>query len=99
MSKVALYVPLEAAPGMEEEVATFLRSALPLVEAEPETRTWYAIQEGPSRFAIFDTFDSETGREAHLRGEVAQALMQKVEEGRLFAKPPEIFRLDVLASK
>jgi hypothetical protein len=54
MSKVALYVPLEAKPGKEKEVAEFLKSALPLVEDEPGTVTWFAIQEGPSSFAIFE---------------------------------------------
>ena len=54
MSKVALYVPLEAKPGKEKEVADFLKSALPLVNAEPGTVTWFAIQEGPSSFAIFE---------------------------------------------
>ena len=55
MTKFALYVPLEAKPGKEKEVADFLRSAVPLVNAEPGTISWFAIEEGPSRFAIFDT--------------------------------------------
>src|SRR5271170_6262914 len=59
MPKVALYVPLEAKPGKEKEVADFLKSALPLVDAEPATATWFAIQEGPTSFAIFDTFNDE----------------------------------------
>lgn len=57
MTKFALYVPLEAKPGKEQEVADFLRSAIPLVNAEPGTISSYAIQEGPSSFAIFDAFD------------------------------------------
>lgn len=97
MSKVALYVPLQAKAGKEQEVADFLRSALPLVNDEPGTRTWYAIQEGPSSFAIFDTFDDESGREAHLNGKVAAALMAKADE--LLEKKPEIYRLDILADK
>ena len=75
MTKFALYVPLEAKPGKEKEVADFLRSALPLVDAEAGTISWFAIQEGPSSFAIFDTFDDEAGRDAHLNGKVAAALM------------------------
>ena len=67
MSKVALYVPLEAKPGKEKEVAEFLKSALPLVDAEPGTITWFAIQEGPSSFAIFDTFDDEAGLGAFIK--------------------------------
>jgi quinol monooxygenase YgiN len=97
MSKVALYVPLEAKPGKEKEVAEFLKSALPLVEAEPGTVTWFAIQEGPSSFAIFDTFNDEAGRNAHLGGKVAAALMAKASE--LLTKPPAIHKIDILAEK
>ena len=97
MTKVALYVPLEAKPGKEKEVAEFLTSALPLVQAEPGTVTWFAIQEGPSSFAIFDTFDDEAGRDAHLNGKVAAALMAKAAE--LLAKSPTIFKIDILAAK
>jgi quinol monooxygenase YgiN len=99
MSKYALYVPLEAKPGKEKEVADFLRSAVPLVNAEVGTISWFAIQEGPSRFAIFDTFDDDAGRNAHLNGKVAAALMEKAKTGDLFAKAPEIHRIDVLADK
>ncbi|MBB3644057.1 quinol monooxygenase YgiN [Rhizobium sp. BK619] len=99
MTKFALYVPLEAKPGKEQEVADFLRSAIPLVNAEPGTISWYAIQEGPSSFAIFDTFDDEDGREAHLNGQVAAALKAKAETGDLFAKPPQIHKLSILADK
>jgi quinol monooxygenase YgiN len=97
MSKLALYVPLEAKPGKEKEVAEFLKSALPLVEAEPGTVTWFAIQEGPSSFAIFDTFNDEAGRNAHLNGKVAAALMAKA--GELLAKPPAIHKIDILTDK
>jgi quinol monooxygenase YgiN len=99
MSKFALYVPLEAKPGKEKEVADFLRSALPLVNTEAGTISWFAIQMGPSSFAIFDTFDTEAGRDAHLQGAVAAALMEKVKAGDTFAKPPEIHKLDILACK
>ena len=97
MSKLALYVPLEAKPGKEREVAEFLKSAVPLVEAEPGTVTWFAIQEGPSSFAIFDTFDDETGRNAHLNGKVAATLMAKA--GELLAKAPAIRKIEILADK
>ncbi len=99
MTKYALYVPLEAKPGKEKEVADFLRSAVPLVNAESGTISWFAIQEGPSRFAIFDTFDDEAGREEHLNGKVAAALMEKVKAGDLFAKAPEIHKMEILADK
>jgi len=99
MTKFALYVPLEAKPGKEKEVADFLRSALPLVNDEPGTISWFAIQMGPSSFAIFDTFDDEAGRDAHLNGRVAVALMEKIKAGDLFARTPEIYKLEILADK
>jgi quinol monooxygenase YgiN len=99
MSKLALYVPLQAKPGKEKEVADFLKSAVPLVNAEQGTVTWFAIQEGPSSFAIFDTFDDEAGRNAHLNGKVAAALMEKIKAGDLFAKTPEIHKIDIIADK
>jgi quinol monooxygenase YgiN len=99
MSKFALYVPLDAKPGKEKEVADFLRSAVPLVNAEPGTISWFAIQMGPSSYAIFDTFDTEAGRDQHLKGKVAAALTEKAKSGDLFAKPPEIHELEILADK
>jgi quinol monooxygenase YgiN len=99
MTRFALYVPLKAKPGKEKEVADFLRSAVPFVSAEPGTISWYAIQEGPSSFAIFDTFDDEAGRDAHLNGKVAAALMEKITAGDLFAKKPEIHKLGIIADK
>jgi quinol monooxygenase YgiN len=99
MTKFALYVPLKAKPGKEKEVAEFLRSALPLVNAEAGTISWFAIQEGPSSFAIFDTFNDEAGRDAHLSGKVAAALMERAKAGDLFAQAPEIHKLGILADK
>jgi quinol monooxygenase YgiN len=90
-------VPLEAKPGKEKEVAEFLKSALPLVEDEPGTVTGFAFQEGPSSFAIFDTFDDKAGRDAHLNGKVAAALMAKA--GELLAKPTAIHKIAILADK
>jgi len=97
MDKVALWVMLQAKPGKEKEVAEFLKSAVPLVQAEPETNAWFALQLGPATFGIFDTFTAESGREAHLSGKVAAALMQKAPD--LLAEPPKIQKIDVLASK
>ena len=77
MTKLALYVALEAKPGKEAQLADFLISALPMVEAEQDTTVWFAMQMGPSTFGIFDAFLDEKGREAHLFGEVAKALMAK----------------------
>jgi quinol monooxygenase YgiN len=97
MPKLALYVPLNAKPGRESDIAAFLKSALPLVQDEPGTLTWYAIEEGPGAYAIFDTFDTEEDRQAHLDGKVAAALMEKAED--LFAEPPQIHKLTLLAAK
>ncbi|MGA3342878.1 MAG: antibiotic biosynthesis monooxygenase [Methylocella sp.] len=92
-----MYVLLEAKPGKEAEVAEFLKGGLPVVEAEPATIAWFGIRLGPSTFAIFDAFPDEAGRQAHLAGKVAAALMAKA--GDLLAEPPSIQKADVLASK
>ncbi|CAE6741495.1 MULTISPECIES: putative quinol monooxygenase [Paraburkholderia] len=97
MVKLALYVRLEAKPGKEQDVEAFLLSGLPLVEEEPATSAWFGLKLGPTTYAIFDAFPDEAGREAHLNGKVAAALMAKA--GELFATPPSIHKLDVLASK
>lgn len=97
MTKLALFVPLEARPGKEKEVADFLRSALPLVQAETGTTAWFAGQTGPRNFFIFDAFPDAAARDAHLGGQVAAALMAKA--GDLFVTPPSIERADVLADK
>ena len=94
---VALYVTLEAKPGKEEAVAEFLRQGKALVEAEPAAIAWFGVRLGPSTFAIFDAFPDEAGRQAHLAGKVAAALMAKA--GDLLAQAPGIHKADVLASK
>jgi quinol monooxygenase YgiN len=96
-SKLALWVRLEAKPGKEKEVEDFLRGGLQLVEREPATVSWFAIRLNTSTFGIFDTFPDENGRQAHLQGAVAAALMQKA--GELLSKPPSIEKIDVIASK
>ena len=97
MVNVALFVRLEAKPGKEEAVREFLKSGLSLVEEEPGTVVWYGIQLGPSTFGIFDAFGDEAGRQAHLSGAVAAALMEHASD--LLSQPPVIERADVLASK
>jgi len=97
MIKVALLVRLEAKPGKEAEVEKFLNSGLALVEEEPDTIAWFAIRMGQSTFGIFDAFPGESGRQAHLSGKVAAALMEKAPE--LLAQTPAIEKVDVLAAK
>jgi quinol monooxygenase YgiN len=97
MVNVALFVRLEAKPGKEAEVEKFLRGGLPLVLEEPATIAWFGIRLGPSTFGIFDAFPNDAGRQAHLSGTVAAALMAKASE--LFSQPPSIEMVDVLAAK
>lgn len=97
MVTVALLVRLEAKPGKEAEVERFLRDGLPVVQEEPATTAWFGIRLGPSTFGIFDAFPDEAGRQAHLTGRVAAALMAKAAD--LFAQPPSIEKVDVLAFK
>jgi quinol monooxygenase YgiN len=97
MVKVALFVRLEAKPGKEAAVDAFLRGGLAIVQEEPATTAWFAIKLGPSTFGIFDAFPDEAGRQAHLSGRVAAALMAQASD--LFSQPPSIEKVDVLAVK
>jgi quinol monooxygenase YgiN len=97
MVALGLLVTLDAKPGKEEELASFLAGALPLVEQERETTAWFAVRLEPLRFAIFDAFPDERGREAHLAGQVAAALMEHAPD--LLAGAPRIEKVDVLAAK
>jgi len=94
---VALFVRLEAKPGKEAEVEKFLRGGLALVQQEPATTAWFGIRLGPKTFGIFDAFPNDAGRQAHLTGQVAAALMAKAAE--LFSQPPSIEKVEVLAAK
>ncbi len=95
--KTALFVRLEARPGKEQEVEAFLEAGLTLVLDEPATAAWFGLRLGPSTFAIFDAFPDEAGREAHLAGKVAAALLARA--GELLSEPPSIEKAQVLASK
>lgn len=97
MVKVALFVRLEARPGKEAQVEEFLRGGLSVVQQEPATTAWFGIRLGPTTFGIFDAFPDESGRQAHLSGRVAAALMAKAPE--LLAEAPSIEKVDVLAAK
>src|ERR1043165_187346 len=97
MVTVGLLVRLEAKPGKEAEVESFLKSGLALVQEELETTVWFAIRMGQSTFGIFDAFPGDSGPQAHLSGKVAAALMAKAPD--LLAQPPAIENVDVLAVK
>jgi quinol monooxygenase YgiN len=93
----SLFARLEAKPGKEAELAAFLKQGLQLAQDEVTTPVWFALQLGPSTFGIFDAFLDETGRQAHLGGPIAKALMAQAPH--LLATPPVIERLDVLGAK
>ncbi|HVI29976.1 MAG TPA: antibiotic biosynthesis monooxygenase [Hansschlegelia sp.] len=97
MVRFALLVTMEAKPGKEADVEAFLKSGQPIVQNEPGTIAWFGVRMGPATFGIFDVFADEAGRQAHLSGLVAAALMERSPE--LFASPPKIEKLDVLAAK
>lgn len=97
MDTVGLLVLLEAKAGKEDALASFLAGALPLAQQEPQTTAWFAVRLGPARFAIFDAFPDESGRDAHLAGQIAAALMEQAPE--LLAQAPSIEMAEVLAEK
>ena len=96
METIGLLVTLEARAGKEADAEAFLKSAQPLALNEKGTLKWYAIKLGSGKFGIFDTFANEAGRNAHLSGEIAQALGARANE--LFATPPQIEKVEILAS-
>lgn len=97
MIKCALFARLEAKPGKELAVRDFLETGLSLANQETTTPIWFALQLSERTFGVFDAFENETGRQAHLQGPIAQALMAKADE--LLATPPSIERIDVLGLK
>jgi quinol monooxygenase YgiN len=97
MAKYSLYVALKPKPGKEAEVEAFLKQGAEMAKKEPGTITWYAFKEDDGRYAIFDTFEDEAGRDAHLNGEIAKALMSKADE--LLSEPPQIHKIAILANK
>ena len=97
MIKLALFVRLEAKPGKEAEVEKFLQAGLAMARDEPATPIWFALRLSPGTYGVFDAFHDEAGRQGHLNGPIAQALMAKAPA--LFAAPPAIEPLDVLGAK
>jgi quinol monooxygenase YgiN len=96
MEAIGLLVILEVHPGKEADAEVFLKSAQPLAQDEKGTLKWYAIKLGSGKFGIFDTFANEEGRNAHLSGEIAKALGARAND--LFAVPPQIEKVEILAS-
>ena len=98
MAKYALYVPLKAKPGKEADVEAFLKQGAQMAHDEPGTVSWYGFKEDDGDYAVFDTFDDESGRDAHLNGEIAKALMANAET--LFSNTPlQIHKIRMIADK
>jgi quinol monooxygenase YgiN len=97
MPQFALYAHLKAKPGKSAELESFLQSALPLANNEPGTVTWYAFHQDEGTYGIFDTFDTESARQAHLDGPIAKALLSKAAD--LLAEPPTIHKIRLVAAK
>jgi len=95
--RVGLFVRLEAKPGKEKDLAAFLQKGLEMANAEATTPVWFAAQFGPGTFAIFDAFADDAGRQAHLSGPIAKALMANAPS--LLASPPVIEPLEILGAK
>ena len=97
MAKQALWVMLKAKPGKEAEIEAFLAKGAELAADEAGTVTWYGVKMGPGVYGVFDTFDDEAGRDAHMSGEIAKALAASAPE--LFTNEPHIERMEILAAK
>lgn len=97
MAKQAIWVMLKAKPGKEQEVEAFLAQGATMSNDEPGTVTWYGVKMGPGVYGVFDTFNDEAGRDAHMNGDIAKALMAKASE--LFSNELRIEKMEILASK
>jgi quinol monooxygenase YgiN len=92
-----LYVRLIPKPGKASEVEAFLKQGAAMAQDEPATVNWYALKEDDGAYSVFDTFDDEAGRDAHLNGEIAKALMAVADD--LFDHPLKIDKITILADK
>jgi quinol monooxygenase YgiN len=97
MAKQAIWVMLKAKPGKEADVEAFLKQGAQMSNDEPKTVTWYGVKIAPGVYGVFDTFDDEAGRDAHMNGEIAKALMANAAD--LFSNELQIERMEILAKK
>jgi quinol monooxygenase YgiN len=97
MAKQAIWVMLKAKPGKEADVEAFLKQGASMSNDEPKTVTWYGLKIAPGMYGVFDTFDDEAGRDAHMSGEIAKALMANASE--LFSNELKIENMEILAKK
>ncbi|MEU6069721.1 MULTISPECIES: putative quinol monooxygenase [Streptomyces] len=97
MTRLGLLARIEAKPDYADQIETLLREAERLAQQESDTVTWFAFRQGPTTFGIFDAFDDEQGRQNHLQGRIAAALMEAAPE--MLAEAPDIKPVDILADK
>lgn len=97
--KLGLFVTVNAKPEKANDVKEFLMGALPLANQEAGTQSWYAFQINETTFGIFDTFADEDGRNAHLSGDIAKALLQNADDLLVDFKVSDIKKHQILASK
>ena len=97
MAKYALYVSLKAKPGKEKDVEAFLKQGAEMAKKEAGTVSWFGLHEREGHYSVFDTFNDEAGRDAHLNGEIAKALMANA--ATLLSEPPQINKVDIVADK
>tara|TARA_R100000935_G_scaffold21876_4_gene40520 strand:- start:70348 stop:70641 length:294 start_codon:yes stop_codon:yes gene_type:complete len=97
MKKLGLLATLKAKSGKENEVEEFIKGAVELARKEDKTLTWYSFKIDADTFGIFDTFETEAARDAHLNGEIANALMENAE--RLLSESPDIKKINILSNK
>ena len=95
MVKFGLLATLEAKPGKGEELAAFLKQGRALAAAEEGTVTWYAFKLSDTTYGVFDSFETEDARQAHLEGEIPRAIGQVA--GELLATGPDIRPVDIVA--
>jgi quinol monooxygenase YgiN len=95
--KLGVLALLEAKPGRGNDLAAFLQAGRDLAAAEDGTVTWYAFKASDTTYGIFDTFETEEARQAHLNGEIPTALGQVADD--LLAAPPDIRLIEVVAVK
>ena len=96
-SSLGTYIRLEAKPGMENDVGSFLMQGVELADLEATTPLWFALRFGPSTFAVFDAFADEAGRLAHLDGRITKFLMAHASD--LLATPLSIEKADIMGAK
>jgi len=97
MATKAIWVMLKAKPGKEADVEAFLKQGAAMSLDEPKTVTWYGVKIAPGMYGVFDTFDDEAGRDAHVNGPIAKALMANAAE--LFSNDLKIEKMEILADK